>query len=66
MHKLTENDDSKLLTLKQAAELLNCHPNTLRAWDKSGYLKAVRIGSRGDRRYLKEDIEKLINKKDAE
>ncbi len=51
-----------LLTLKQASELLNCHPNTLRAWDKSGYLKAVRIGKRGDRRYKKEVIMELVNR----
>jgi len=49
-----------LLTLKQASKLLNCHPNTLRAWDKSGYLKAIRIGKRGDRRYKKEDIDKIL------
>jgi excisionase family DNA binding protein len=50
----------RLLTLKQASEMLNCHPNTLRAWDKSGYLVAIRIGNRGDRRYKKEDIMKII------
>lgn len=55
----TKSDD-KLLTLKQASELLNCHPNTLRMWDKSGYLKALRIGKRGDRRYKKEDVMKMI------
>lgn len=52
----------KLLTLKQASEILNCHPNTLRAWDKSGYLIAVRFGTRKDRRYRREDIEKLLRK----
>jgi excisionase family DNA binding protein len=51
-----------LLTLKQACELLNCHPNTLRAWDKKGYLIAVRLGTRGDRRYKKEDVMKLLEK----
>ncbi len=50
----------EILTLKQACELLNCHPNTLRMWDKKGTLKAVRFGSRGDRRYHKEDIVKLL------
>jgi len=52
----------RLLTLKQASELLNCHPNTLRAWDKKGYLIAVRLGSRGDRRYKREDVLKLLKK----
>lgn len=52
----------KLLTMKQACELLNCHSNTLRAWDKKGYLVAVRFGTRGDRRYRREDVMKLLKK----
>jgi len=51
---------SQLLTLKEACEILNCHPNTLRKWDKDRKLKAIRFGSRGDRRYKKEDIIALI------
>ncbi len=49
-----------VLTLKQACEILNCHPNTLRNWDNQGILKAIRFGSRRDRRYKKADILKLI------
>lgn len=49
-----------LLTLREASELLKCHPNTLRNWDRKGILKAVRIGERGDRRYRKDDVMKLI------
>jgi len=49
-----------LLTLSEASELLNVHPNTLRKWDKKGILKAFRFGQRGDRRYKKEDIENLM------
>jgi len=41
---------AELLTLKQACELLNCHPNTLRAWDEKGYLIALRSGTRRDNR----------------
>lgn len=43
-------------------ELLNVHPNTLRNWDNNGVLKAIRFGSRRDRRYKKSDIFKLIKK----
>ena len=56
-------DFPEILTLRQACEFLNCHPNTLRNWDNNGYLKAIRFGSRGDRRYRKEDIVKLISSK---
>lgn len=45
-----------ILTLQEACEVLNCHPNTLRNWDNKGILKAIRFGTRKDRRYKKEDI----------
>lgn len=33
-----------ILTLTQVSKLLNVHPNTLRNWDRSGELTAMRIG----------------------
>ncbi|HEC92174.1 MAG TPA: helix-turn-helix domain-containing protein [Candidatus Atribacteria bacterium] len=65
MAKTTENQREipQLLTLKEASEILKCHPNTLRQWDKKGILVAVRFGERKDRRYRKEDILKLLEKK---
>jgi len=48
---------------ERASELLSCHPNTLRAWDNNGYLVAIRIGTRSDRRYKREDVMKLLEKK---
>ncbi len=54
-------ETSEILTLKQACEFLNCHANTLRKWDKVGKLKAIRFGTRGDRRYKKEDLLKLLD-----
>jgi len=53
----------ELITLKEAANILKVHPNTLRSWDKKGILPAVRIGEKKVRRYRKEDIEKFINNK---
>ena len=50
----------EILTLQEACEVLNCHPNTLRNWDNKGTLKAIRFGTRGDRRYKKADILKII------
>lgn len=58
-----QKDLSKLLTLSEVAQILNVHPNTLRKWDKEGTLRAIRFGERGDRRYKREDIEKLIKSK---
>lgn len=58
---MDENKDSlQLITLKEASELLKVHPNTLRAWDNKGILKAVRIGVKRVRRYKRSDIEKFI------
>jgi len=57
------NNLSELLTLDEVAETLKVHKETLRRWDKSGKLKAVRISSRGDRRYRREDIENYIQQK---
>lgn len=60
----TNTSPTRLLKIKEAANLLGVHPATLRRWDEEGRLKAVRIGSRrgvGDRRFRLEDIQKLIN-----
>ncbi len=50
----------ELITLKEASEILKVHPNTLRAWDNKGILKAVRIGVKKVRRYRKQDIKSFI------
>jgi excisionase family DNA binding protein len=51
---------TRLMTLKEAAEQLHVHPNTLRLWDKDGTLKSVRIGSGKHRRYRRAEIEKIL------
>ncbi|KKR15505.1 MAG: DNA-binding protein, excisionase family [Candidatus Levybacteria bacterium GW2011_GWA1_39_32] len=50
----------KLIKIREAAEMLSVNPETLRRWDRSGKLKAIIISKRGDRRYRKEDIEKIV------
>ena len=60
---MSQKELPELLTLKQACELLQVHPNTLRNWDKNGTLKAVRIGQRRLRRYKKADLLKLMDQK---
>lgn len=62
VNQVKKKETSAILTLQQACELLNCHPNTLRNWDRRGILKAIRFGSRGDRRYRRIDVLKLIKK----
>lgn len=52
----------KLLRIREAAEMLGVNPETLRRWDRQGRMKAIKIGKRGDRRYHREDIIKLITR----
>lgn len=55
----------KLLKLREAAEMLGVNPQTLRRWDREGKLLAVKIGTRGHRRYKKEEIEQLVKKREV-
>lgn len=45
-----------LLTVREVADLLRVSPLTLKRWGKRGKLPAIRINSRGDRRYKKEQV----------
>jgi len=47
----------KLLTIREAAELLSVSIDTLRRWDKSGKLVAIRKDGGTHRYYAKEDLE---------
>lgn len=50
----------EILTLSQAAEFLNCHPNTLRNWAEQRLVPCLRLGPREDRRFRKSDLQKLL------
>lgn len=54
------SDSDALLSVAQAAALLGVHPNTLRAWTEAGRLTAFRINRRGDRRYRRSEVERLL------
>ena len=48
------------ITIRQAADLIGVSPATLRNWDRSGKLKAVRNPMNRYRLYRREDIEALL------
>lgn len=50
----------QLLTIKEATQILNVHPNTLRNWEKEGLIDVIRIGPRRDRRYDKNLIKEMM------
>jgi len=58
--KINLSDLPDLLTIKEVASLLRVSPLTIKRWGKSGKLPAIRINSRGDRRYRKEVVLRLL------
>lgn len=54
-------DVTTMLKVDDVAHLLHVHPNTVRLWTNRGLLKAVRLGPRGDRRFLWNDLVKFIS-----
>lgn len=49
-----------LLTVREVAQLLRVSPLTIKRWGKRGKLPAIRINSRGDRRYRKQAVLSLL------
>jgi excisionase family DNA binding protein len=50
------------LSTGDVARLLNIHANTVRRWSHIGLLKTYRVGPRGDRRFKRTDVERLLEK----
>jgi len=55
------SSNPQLLTISEASAFLQCHPNSLRLWEKKGLVKSIRFGVRGDRRYEKEELLRLMH-----
>jgi len=53
-----------LLTISEVAQLLRVSPLTIKRWGKKGKLPAIRINSRGDRRYKKNVVLRLLGVED--
>jgi len=62
MGKDMTNDEhmDDMMTVRQVAQLLHVHPNTLRRWCNNGRIKAYRITPRGDRRFKREEIARFL------
>ena len=55
-----------LLTVREVAQILRVSPLTIKRWGKRGKLPAIRINSRGDRRYKKEAVLWLLGIQEKE
>ncbi len=64
--KVNLNELPDLLTVREVAELLRVSPLTIKRWGKRGKLPAIRINSRGDRRYKKEAVLWLLGMQEKE
>lgn len=49
-----------MLTVREVARLLHIHQNTVRRWSDRGVLRAYRINHRGDRRFVRKDIDQFL------
>lgn len=58
--KISIKDLPDLLTIREVANLLRVSALTIKRWGKKGKLPAIRINSRGDRRYKKDVVLKLL------
>jgi excisionase family DNA binding protein len=58
-HNISE-DTQNMLTASELASMLNVHSRTVKRWSDDGILHAYRIGRRGDRRFLMEDVNEFL------
>ena len=54
--------DEQLHSVQKAATFLDVSANTIRRWAQLGKLNGVKIGSRGDWRFTKNDLLQMIRK----
>jgi len=56
----------QLLTVREVARILHIHENTVRRWSDKGMIKTYRIGNRGDRRFMQNDIVHFLSRLNKE
>lgn len=49
-----------ILRVDEVASLLRVSKLTVKRWEKAGKISAIRINSRGDRRFFKKEIERIL------
>jgi excisionase family DNA binding protein len=65
-NQLVENENLELLDVRQAAHFLNISVSTIRRWAQSNDLIGLKVGIRGDWRFTKVELLKMIKRKDGQ
>jgi excisionase family DNA binding protein len=55
-----------MLTVGEVSSILHVHPNTLRRWSDKGLIKSYSITPRGDRRFIRQDIDKFLEQMNSQ
>ena len=58
---VSDNEIGPMLTIREVAELLHIHSNTVRRWADRGILRVYRVTRRGDRRFRRRDIAHFLD-----
>ncbi|HUS04335.1 MAG TPA: helix-turn-helix domain-containing protein [Dehalococcoidia bacterium] len=58
----TVMNNSRMLTTTEVARFLHVHPNTVRQWANRELIHAYRLGTRGDRRFEREEVDNFLSK----
>jgi excisionase family DNA binding protein len=53
---------SRLLTIEEAAQYLHVSKTSLRRWTTLGTLACVRVGARRERRFLRDDLDRFLDR----
>jgi excisionase family DNA binding protein len=59
---LIRRGSEPMLTVREVANLLHVHVNTVRRWSNRGILKSYQINVRGDRRFRQVDVALFLTK----
>ncbi len=59
---MKNKEKEKLITIKEAAKVLNVSVHTLRSWDRTGELVAMRLGPKKFYRYWEGDVLRYLIK----
>ena len=55
-----DTETTPMMKTKDVSRVLNVHINTVRRWSNKGVLKYYRICGRGDRRFKREDVIRIL------